>query len=254
MHITKNRVLETTVTTGTGALTLGGAVTGFRTFGSVMASSSSDTCYYEIWGVDSSLNATGEYEAGLGTYSAIGTLTRTTVLDSSNAGAAVNFSAGTKLVAMSLIAEAFRPLPSKVLASDYTNSTTTLSNITGLAFEAEANATYIVDFIGALQSAANTTGLGLAIDVPASASVAGSFFHQLANTGTLTGGSQIADTASVGVSSGAPTNATTVPVVGKFIVATGANGGTCQLQGRGEVAAQITLKAGLTAIEVRRIA
>lgn len=102
-HITEDRVLETSTTTGTGALTLAGAVTGFRAFGSVMTSPS-DTCWYALWAVDSNGNATGDYEEGLGTYSAANTLTRTAVLESSNAGAAVNLSAGTKYVAMSLLA------------------------------------------------------------------------------------------------------------------------------------------------------
>lgn len=99
-HITQNRVLESTTTTGTGALTLAGAVTGFRTFASVMAAA--DTCFYEIWEVDANGLATGNYEAGLGTFNT--TLTRTTVLDSSNAGSAVNFAAGTKLVAIAALA------------------------------------------------------------------------------------------------------------------------------------------------------
>ena len=86
-HITADRVQETTTTTGTGAITLAGAVTGFRTFASVMATN--DTCYYLIQG-------TSEWEVGVGTFNT--TLTRTTVQSSSNAGAAVNFSAGTKNV------------------------------------------------------------------------------------------------------------------------------------------------------------
>lgn len=84
-HISADRVQETTATTGTGAITLAGAGTGYRTFASVMATN--DTCYYTIAGGT-------EWEVGLGTFNT--TLTRTTVYASSNAGAAVNFSAGTK--------------------------------------------------------------------------------------------------------------------------------------------------------------
>lgn len=98
-HITEDRVAESTTTTGTGALTLAGALTGFRTFGSVMTSPS-DTCWYALWAVDASGNTTGDFECGLGTYSASNTLTRTTVLESSNAGAVVTLSAGTKYVAI----------------------------------------------------------------------------------------------------------------------------------------------------------
>lgn len=99
-HIFEDRVLETTTTTGTGALTLGGAVAGFRTFASVM--SASDVCWYALWAVDSNGNATGDYEEGLGTFNT--TLTRTTVIRSSNSNAAVSLSAGTKYVAIAALA------------------------------------------------------------------------------------------------------------------------------------------------------
>lgn len=89
-HISEDRIKETTTTTGTGAVALAGAVTGFRAFSSVMTSPS-DTCYYAI--VD---NTAGAWETGLGTYSAANTLTRTTVLRSSNSNAAVSFAAGSK--------------------------------------------------------------------------------------------------------------------------------------------------------------
>ena len=102
-HVSEDRVLESTTTTGTGALTLSGVVTGFRAFGSVMTSPS-DTCWYALWAVDANGNATGEYEEGLGTYSASNTLTRTTVLRSSNANAVVTLAAGTKYVAIASLA------------------------------------------------------------------------------------------------------------------------------------------------------
>lgn len=113
-HITDDRVLESTTTTGTGALALGGALTSFKAFGSVMTSPS-DTCWYVAWGVDGSGNPTGEFEEGLGTYSAANTLSRpATPLKSSNGGALVSFSAGTKYVAITAVA-------SKVLQFDPNN-------------------------------------------------------------------------------------------------------------------------------------
>jgi hypothetical protein len=88
--IIKDRVQETTTTTGTGAVSLGGAVSNFVAFSSVMANA--DTTYYAI------ISST-DWEVGLGTYATSGnTLARTTVYASSNAGAAVNFAAGTKYV------------------------------------------------------------------------------------------------------------------------------------------------------------
>lgn len=97
-HIQADRVKDTTTTTGTGSVTLSGtAPTGFRNFASVMANS--DTCFYCIEGG-------AEWEVGLGTYvSATPALARTTVLSSSNAGAAVNFGAGTKNVFITIAAD-----------------------------------------------------------------------------------------------------------------------------------------------------
>ncbi len=87
--ISADRVRETSTTTGTGALTLAGAVTGFRAFSAVC--STNDTLFYVI-----SHQTQNEWECGLGTYSGTNTLTRTTVHSSSNSGSAVNLSAGTK--------------------------------------------------------------------------------------------------------------------------------------------------------------
>lgn len=94
--IVADRVFETSTTTGTGALTLAAAVTGYRRFSAVM--STSDTCYYAIVAVDANGNPSGDWEVGLGTYSSANTLTRTTPAASTNGGAAVNFAAGTKHV------------------------------------------------------------------------------------------------------------------------------------------------------------
>jgi hypothetical protein len=94
--ITADRVKEVSTTTGTGALTLGGAITGFVNFSDRL--SVGDTCYYAIQGVDNSGVPTGEWEVGLGTYSAIYTLTRTSILASSNGGAVVSLSGGNKQV------------------------------------------------------------------------------------------------------------------------------------------------------------
>jgi hypothetical protein len=87
-----DRVKETSTTTGTGTLDLGGAATGgFQTF--VAGIGTGNRCYYCI-----QLTSASEWEVGIGTVTdaATDTLTRETVLGSSNAGALVNFSAGTK--------------------------------------------------------------------------------------------------------------------------------------------------------------
>ena len=90
--VVADRVKETTTTTGTGAITLAGAEVNFVAFSSVL--SDGDTTYYAI--VDDSNQ---DFEVGLGTYATSGnTLTRTTVLASSNSGSAVNLLAGSKEV------------------------------------------------------------------------------------------------------------------------------------------------------------
>ena len=87
--VLKDRVKEQTTTTGTGTITLGGTVSGFESFAAV---GDGNTTYYAI--VNPSAD---EWEVGLGTYTAAGTLlSRDTILESSNSDAAVNFSAGTK--------------------------------------------------------------------------------------------------------------------------------------------------------------
>lgn len=84
-----DRVKETTTTTGTGTVTLAGASTGFQSFSAI---GNGNTTYYTIAG-----QSTSEWEVGIGTYTSAGTtLSRTTVLSSSNSGSLVNFSAGTK--------------------------------------------------------------------------------------------------------------------------------------------------------------
>jgi hypothetical protein len=94
-----DRVRETTITTGTGTVTLGGAVTGFQTFSVI---GNGNTTYYTIAG-----QGTAEWEVGVGTYTSSGTtLSRDTVLASSaGAPTKTTFSAGTKDVFVTYPAE-----------------------------------------------------------------------------------------------------------------------------------------------------
>ena len=94
--VVKDRVQETSTTTGTGTFTLAGAVSGFQSFSVI---GNANTTYYTIVGGS-------EWEVGLGTYTSSGTtLSRDTVLESSNSGSLVNFSAGTKNVFVTYPAE-----------------------------------------------------------------------------------------------------------------------------------------------------
>src|SRR6056300_1496709 len=88
-----DRVKETTTTTGTGTLSLGGAVSQFQTF--VVGIGNGNETYYSIE------DPTGtDWEVGIGTVTsgAPDTLSRSSVLSSSNAGSLVNFGAGEKVV------------------------------------------------------------------------------------------------------------------------------------------------------------
>ena len=86
-----DRVKESTTTTGTGTVTLLGAAPGFQSFAVI---GNANTTYYTIAG-----QTTSEWEVGIGTYTASGTLlARTTVLSNSSATepSALSFAAGTK--------------------------------------------------------------------------------------------------------------------------------------------------------------
>ena len=107
--------------------------------------------------------------------------------------------------------------------------------------------------MGRVQSVAATTGCGFQFDLSSVVTdINISFYHQLASSGTLTGGHSISDDASVGVSSGVP-GINIYPVVGDGILRTGANAGTAQLRFRSETTAVTTARAGLTLV-VEKIA
>ena len=89
--VLNDRVKETTTTTGTGTINLGGAQTNFETF--VAGIGNSNTTYYAIVH-----RSNAEFEIGLGTITDASpdTLARTAIISSSNSDSAVDFSAGTK--------------------------------------------------------------------------------------------------------------------------------------------------------------
>lgn len=94
--VVKDRVKETSTTTGTGTLTLAGAVDGFQSFSAI---GNGNTTYYAIV-------SGNDWEVGVGTYTSSGTtLSRDTILESSNSGSALNLGAGTKDVFVTYPAE-----------------------------------------------------------------------------------------------------------------------------------------------------
>jgi hypothetical protein len=125
--VINNRVRELTSTTGTGTVTLGGAVGGFQTFAAGIGND--NTTYYTI-----SINSENEWEVGRGTLNSdSSTLARTEVLESSNSDAAVDFSAGSKEVFCTLPAEKAVYLDASgasvpALGGQITDETKTFSN------------------------------------------------------------------------------------------------------------------------------
>lgn len=87
--VVKDRVKETTTTTGTGTITLAGAVSGFQSFAAI---GDGNQTFYTIYD-----SVAGDWEVGIGTYTSSGTtLSRDIILESSNSGSLVNFGAGDK--------------------------------------------------------------------------------------------------------------------------------------------------------------
>lgn len=137
-------------------------------------------------------------------------------------------------------------IPSYItLTSNVSVSTTTLAAIGEFTFTATANTRYHVRLSGTFQSAATTTGIGFALDIP-SGSVTGLVVNELAAT-TNTSHSQTADAAVNSATSGVRAATTNTPVVGDWIVSVGATGGNIQLMMRSEIASsQVTLISDLS--------
>jgi hypothetical protein len=127
-----DRVRETTQTTGTGTITLDGAVQGFQSFAVI---GNNNTTYYTI-------NRGLEWEVGVGTYYG-GTLSRDTVYESSNSNNKVNFSAGSKDVFVTLPSEQAVTSGTDVTFTKVTTPTVQATNSGGLSLKNSAGTTQI---------------------------------------------------------------------------------------------------------------
>ena len=122
--VVRDRVKETTTTAGTGTVTLLGAATGFQSFSAI---GNANNTYYCIAGQTGS-----EWEVGIGTYTSSGTtLSRDTVLASSNSGNLVNFSAGTKDVFVTYPASYASFAAAGAVTENYTTFTGTYTMTSG---------------------------------------------------------------------------------------------------------------------------
>jgi hypothetical protein len=129
-----DRVRETSTTSGTGTLSLAGAVTGFQSFSAGVGNGNS--CYYCC--ADQSGSA---WEVGIGTYLSSGsTLSRTTVLASSNSGSLVSFSSTTH--------DVFVTLPGSIASLIGTATGVDASLFTGTANATVANTSSETTLLG----------------------------------------------------------------------------------------------------------
>ena len=120
--VLNDRVKETTTSTGTGTINLAGAADTFETF--VAGIGTTNTCFYCI-----SHQTANEFEVGIGTVTDASpdTLSRDTIISSSNSDSAVDLSAGTKDVFCTYPAS--RAPSASMLATTYvTTHNSTLSD------------------------------------------------------------------------------------------------------------------------------
>ena len=135
---------------------------------------------------------------------------------------------------------------SVALASNTAFSTTSLADVTGMSLTLAANTDYIIDLVGSFESAATTTGIGLALNVGGTVTrIAGQANHPV--SATAQGAcSQEANNAVTGATAGVRAIGVAVALEGKWFVRMGATGGTAQLRCRSEIASSaVTLHAGL---------
>ena len=120
--VLNDRVKQTSTTTGTGTFSLTGTEVGFETF--VTGIGDTNSTFYAI-----ALDGTAEFEVGIGTVTdaSTDTLSRDTVISSSNSDNKVDFSAGTKTVFCTYPAK--RAPSAGMTASTYVNThSTTISD------------------------------------------------------------------------------------------------------------------------------
>jgi hypothetical protein len=196
-----DRVRELTTTTGTGTITLNGAVSGFQAF-SVIGNGNST--YYTIYH-----QSTGAWEVGIGTYTSSGnTLSRTTVLSSSNGGALVSFTTGSK--------DVFVTYPAgrsvyKDTANTYTvqNAFDTLTANTATLASGTVNSVPTIGTDIANKAYVDTLSTGLHIHAPVLVASTSNLTATYANGGTtptwttITSNSEIATGSVHGLSVGA---------------------------------------------------
>jgi hypothetical protein len=226
--VVKDRVKETTTTTGTGTYTLAGAATGFQSFSVI---GNGNTTYYTV--TDNT-----NWEIGIGTYTSVGTtLSRDTILASSNAGSAVNWGAGSKDVFVTYPAGRSVYVDTTTITPGTTATLPATSGGTGLSSGTSGGVPYFSSSTTIASSAAltanalvigggagvapstTTTGTGVVTALGTNVGTAGAFVVNGGALGTPSSGvvTNLTGTASINING---TVGATTPTTGNFTALT----------------------------------
>jgi hypothetical protein len=155
--ILKDRVKESSSSSGTGNITLGGAFPGYQTFNAAIASGS--TVYYTIHNLAAGFDT--EWEVGVGTFTAPSTLSRDTVLSSSNSGSLVSFTSGTNGLEVFIT----QPAEEAVYINQATGKVEAFGNGTNAITFTEINTTNLTANTVTLTAGTITTNAANATDI-----------------------------------------------------------------------------------------
>lgn len=187
--VLKDRVLETSTTTGTGSFTLNGAPSCYQSFSSAIGVG--NTTYYAIFNTQAD-----QWETGLGTLSSSNVLARTTIFESSNAGSAVNFTAGTKNVfvtfpaSQSLVASSVAITGGSINGTSIGNSTPSTGAFTTLSVSSTVSGTGFSTYLASPPAIGGTlANTGAFTSLSASGTVSGTGFSNYLASPPAIGGS-----------------------------------------------------------------
>ena len=134
-----DRVQQTGVANTTVSFSLTGAVTGFQSFTAI---GNGNTTYY------AATDAGGNWEVGIGTYATGGTLTRTTILASSNSGSAVTFSGTVNVFVTYPSEKSVNQDANNLVAIPYNGASSTIGSLNVGGSTGIADTGYIATFVG----------------------------------------------------------------------------------------------------------
>lgn len=140
-----------------------------------------------------------------------------------------------------------------ILPVDVADGTAAFVDATGLLAALAINSTYSVEAMLTYQGTSAVQGLGLTFSLPAGATITGGYFHNISATGNQSAYNNAAGAIS-GNTTATPVINTNTPIIGRWIIKTGATAGNAQLRFRtSNVAATITLKQDLSSLIFKKI-